>query len=95
MSFYHAPENELSIDEARARGFVVDYPAHPRGLGYPVGSGVYGDGPSTPRKFDRFYIDRACPFAGWLVEDGVNGTGTPAFMVGKTREDAIRYTRRG
>ena len=87
----HRPDLELTLDQARARGFVVDYPAHPRGVGCPIGTGAFGQGKAYPQSFDRFYVHRVCPFAGWLKRDDIDGTGTPAFKAGKTRADALEY----
>jgi hypothetical protein len=89
----HLPANELTLDEARAAGFVIDYPAHPRGVGCPISTGVFGQGEPYPQRFDRFYVHRLCPFAGWLKRDDIAGTGTPAFKVGHTRDDARAFIR--
>lgn len=37
---FHNPDNELTLDEARAAGFVIDYPDHPRGVGCPISTGI-------------------------------------------------------
>lgn len=89
----HNPDNEMTIEDARAQGFVVDYPEHPRGIGCPISTGAFGDGPSYPQSFDRFFVHSMCPFAGWLKRDDCNGTGSPAFKRGKTREDALAFIR--
>ncbi len=91
----HDPANELTLDEARSAGFAIDYPEHPRGVGCPIGTGTFGRGGSYPQSFDRFYVHRLCPFAGWLKRDDINGTGTPAFKAGMTRADALRHIHTG
>lgn len=87
----HDPTLEITLNEARARGFVVDFPEHPRGVGAPI-EGRH-PGTSYPQRFDRFFVHRLCPFAGWLKRDDVAGTGTPAFVAGKTRADALAHIR--
>ena len=90
---FHNPDNELTLDEARAAGFVIDYPDHPRGVGCPISTGLFGQGAPYPQSFDRFYVHRLCPFAGWLKRDDISGSGTPAFKRGRTRYDARAYIR--
>lgn len=91
----HDPANELTLNEARAAGFVIDYPEHPRGVGCPIGRGLFGRDGTYPQSFDRFFVHRLCPFAGWLKRDDINGTGTPAFRAGKSRDDALDHIRTG
>jgi hypothetical protein len=86
----HDPTHEMTLDAARAAGFVIDYPAHPRGVGCPIERGMFGRDGSYPQSFDRFFVHHLCPFAGWLKRDDTPGTGTPAFKAGKTRADALR-----
>jgi len=47
----------LSLDEARALGFSIDYPAHPRGVGAPCFGGPYGTREVAPIRYDHFIID--------------------------------------
>jgi len=86
----HDPARELSLDEARAQGFVVDYPDHPRGVGAPV-EVLPGKAPRS-RRFDRFFVHSFCPFAGWLEQDDIPGR-TPAFKAGRSREDALAFIK--
>lgn len=88
----HDPTLELTLTEARNAGFVIDYPDHPGGVGAPVMRNLDGTA-HAPRSFDRFYVHRFCPFAGWLKRDDTNGTGVPAFHRGRTRGDALAWTR--
>tara|TARA_R110000824_G_scaffold76756_1_gene194429 strand:+ start:1792 stop:2085 length:294 start_codon:yes stop_codon:yes gene_type:complete len=76
----------ITMEQARARGYVIDYPQHPAGVGTPI-SDIYGDDSGRTRSFDYFVVDPRTPIAGWLCEGTYSG---PAFLAGRTREDALR-----
>lgn len=76
----------ITLEQARARGYVIDYPQHPAGVGTPIGN-IYGDDSGRTRSFDYFVVDPRTPIAGWLCEGTYSG---PAFLAGRTREDALR-----
>ena len=80
----------MDINTARELGYIVDYPAHPRGEGQPCAD-WFGE-PIAPASFARFEIDPrtvgldiANPggaVAGWLY-DGARSA--PAFLAGWDR----------
>jgi len=89
MNLHNLPR--ITLDQARALGFVIDYPAHPAGVGYPIAN-IYGDASGKVRSFDHFVVDPRTPIAGWLCQGTYSG---PAFLAGHTREDALQAVEQG
>ena len=79
---------EISLEEARELGFVIDFPAHPAGEGAPTSSRPDGrcDG---ARQFEAFRLDETIPTrAGFLVRLG-GAHLVPAFVAGLDRAGAL------
>lgn len=76
----------ISLDEARKRGFVIDWPAHPLGEGAPYSTSPYRNAPSDGvRRFDGVELDEWIPeCAGFLR---TTGHIVPVFA-GVDREEA-------
>jgi|TARA_R110000824_G_C14782371_1_gene632161 hypothetical protein len=90
MNFRNLPR--ITLDQARALGFVIDYPEHPRGNGMPMRDDY---GPTGEvYTFEWFTLDPRTPLAGWLCRcDGAHSS--PAFVAGHTREDALQAVEQG
>ena len=81
-------DNEkLTLDEARAVGFVIDYPEAPCGEGLPLYTGLFDPVPNGKfRAYDHFEKSPLTDFAGFLVGDRIR---VPCFLKGYNRADAL------
>lgn len=89
MDYRNLPR--ITLEQARALGYVIDYPEHPVGVGTPIGN-LYGDDMGTTRSFDYFVVDPRTPVAGWLCKDlgsVYSNHRCAAFLTDRTREDAL------
>jgi len=79
--------NKITLAEARAAGFVIDYPAAPAGEGAPIG-GLWGEPTDKLRAFDCFEKSDNTRLAGFLFKaDGAHRV--PCFLKGYNRADAL------
>lgn len=77
----------MTLPEARAAGFVIDYPDAPEGEGTPLG-GLWGEPTGERRSFDRFEKSPLTDLAGFLFK-AHRSHRVPCFLKGHDRADAL------
>ena len=50
-------KEQITLDDARRAGFIVDWPEHPRGQGTPIGDAVRWDVVKSSLSFSGVYVD--------------------------------------
>ena len=80
-------ENKITLAEARAAGFIIDYPEAPCGEGLPLYDGLFDPVPNGNFiAYDHFEKSPLTDLAGFLVGDR---TRVPCFLKGYNRADAV------